>query len=158
MRQVATALLSVGLLAAGCESAKAPSPQSLLTVDVGPKPIQAPLACPAPPPSTLPCILSLTPTVTIAEAGGLGARLEAIDVTIVNLATSDRFQHTITGETVKAQAGTDRIEAGKTLSFQLQIAYPVACCSAPRLSATFSFRFRDDKGNALTQDIQLAIG
>jgi hypothetical protein len=40
----------------------------------------------------------------------------------------------------------------------VKIAYPVPCCSPPKLSAVFGFRFQDDKGNALNQDIRLAIG
>lgn len=158
MTRLSLALLGTAGLLVGCEQAKGPAPQALLAVDVGPKPIQAPLACPAPPPSTLPCILTLAPTVTITESGGVGAKLQALDVSLTNLASNEKFQYTITGDAVKAQAGTDRIEAGKTLVFQVQVAYPVPCCSPPRLSAVFGFRFQDDKGNALTQDILLAIG
>lgn len=158
MRRLVLALLGIAWLLPACDQAKEPAPQALLTVDVGPKPIQAPLACPAPPPSTLPCILTLSPTVTITESGGVGARLQAVDVGLTNLASSEIFQYTITGDAVKAQAGTDRIEPRKTLVFQIKIAYPVPCCSAPKLSGVFGFRFQDDKGNALTQDIRLAIG
>ncbi len=158
MRRLVLALLGTAWLLPACDQAKEPAPQALLTVDVGPKPIQAPLACPAPPPSTQPCILSLTPTVTITESGGVGARLQALDVSLTNLATSEMFQYTVTGDAVKAQTGTDRIEPRKTLVFQVKIAYPVPCCSPPKLSAVFGFRFQDDKGNALTQDVRLAIG
>jgi len=158
MRSLPLALLGSAWLLAACDMAREPAPQALLTVDVGPRPLQAPLTCPAPPPSTLPCILSLTPTVTITETGGVGARLQAVDVSLTNLASSEKFEYTLTGDAVKAQTGTDRIEARQTLVFQIRIAYPVPCCSSPRLSAVFGFRFQDDRGNALTQDILLAIG
>ena len=58
------------------------------------------------------CLLSLDPTVTIAETAGVGGRMESLDVTVRALGMgTDPSRLTLDRAWIVGQAGTDRLDA-----------------------------------------------
>src|SRR2546422_3629044 len=85
----ASVVLLFALLATACDFAKtttqpspSPPPNSAhIQLTIAPSPVPVKVDCPAP---TNPdfCLASLSPTVTVVETAGLGARVNSVEVTI----------------------------------------------------------------------------
>ena len=104
------------------------------------------------------CLASLDPTVTIAETGGVGGRVEAIEIGIRNLgAGMEDTRITLGPDWVRAQAGTDRIEALGRISVRPVVSGYRVRRTAVTSSLTFvlSVRFVDDRGNVVNQSLQV---
>ena len=89
--------------------------------------------------------------MTIAESGGLGGRVEYVDVTVYNiiLARNDS-QIRLGSDYLRANAGTDRIEANGRLALRPVIqGYPFPVGQQPQLEFVLAVRFIDDRGNVV---------
>ena len=103
------------------------------------------------------CLASLDPTITIAETGGVGGKLEAIDLVVRNNATGvEEGRVALDAAWVREQAGTDRIEARGRLAFRPVVAgYRVRNGTVPSLVFTIGVRFIDDNGHTINQTLQV---
>jgi hypothetical protein len=150
------ALLGLAVLP-GCDARQVVQPTAAITITVEPNPVVIRLACLAttPPPDI--CLASLDPTITITETGGVGGRVESIEVGIRNLGTGvDEQRITLGSDWLRAQAGTDRIEANGRIAVRPVVSgYPVRRTAASSLAFTISVRFVDDRGNVVTQSVQV---
>ena len=121
---------------------------SVITVAVAPDPLKLLVTCPA---GNTNCFGSLDATATIEEKGGLGGRVEYVDVTVYNIihARNDS-QIRLDANYLKASAGTDRIEANGRLALRPTISgYPFPVGQAPQLEFILDVRFVDDRGNVI---------
>lgn len=153
-------LLAAVLIAPGCDvldvldSTKS---SAAIAITVDPNPVVIRVACLAsvPPPEF--CLASLDPTITIAETGGVGGKLEAIDLVVRNNATGvEEGRVALDATWVREQAGTDRIEARGRLAFRPVVAgYRVRNGTAPSLVFTIAVRFIDDNGHTINQTLQV---
>jgi hypothetical protein len=121
---------------------------SVITVTVAPDPLRLLVTCPA---GNTNCFGSLDAIVTISESGGLGGRVEFVDVTVYNviLARNDS-QIRLDPAYLRANAGTDRIEANGRLALRPVIqGYPFPVGQQPTLEFVIAVRFVDDRGNVV---------
>jgi hypothetical protein len=151
--------LSVAVLLPGaaCDIVKPTKPSGAITITVDPNPVVIRVACLAsvPPPEF--CLASLDPTITVAETGGVGGKLEAIDLVVRNNATGvEEGRVALDAAWIRSQAGTDRLEAGGRLAFRPVVAgYRVRNGTVPALVFTIGVRFVDDNGNIINQSLQV---
>jgi hypothetical protein len=103
------------------------------------------------------CLASLDPTITIAETGGVGGKIETIDLAVRNTATgTEEGRMALDSAWVREQAGTDRIEARGRLAFRPVVAgYRVRNGTVPALVFNISVRFLDDNGHTVNQTLQV---
>jgi hypothetical protein len=121
---------------------------SVIAVTVAPDPLRLLVTCP---PGNTNCFGSLDATVTITEGGGLGGRVEYVDVTVYNIifARNDS-QIRLDANYLRANAGTDRIEANGRLALRPVIqGYPFPVGQQPQLEFILAVRFVDDRGNVV---------
>jgi hypothetical protein len=150
--------LSVVLLVGtACDILEPTRSSAAITISVDPNPVVIRVACLAsvPPPEF--CLASLDPTITIAETGGVGGKLEAIDLVVRNTATgAEEGRVGLDSTWVRDQAGTDRIEARGRLAFRPVVAgYRVRNGTVPSLVFTIAVRFVDDNGHTINQTLQV---
>ena len=129
---------------------------AVITVTVAPDPLKLLVTCPA---GNTNCFGSLDATVTIAESGGLGGRIEFVDVTVYNviLARNDS-QIRLGSDYLKAQVGTDRIEANGHLALRPVIqGYPFPVGQQPQLEFVLAVRFIDDRANVVEQSRRIPL-
>ena len=121
---------------------------AVITVAVAPDPLRLLVTCP---PGDTNCYGSLDATVTIAESGGLGGRIDHVDVTVYNVIHARNDSHVRLGaDDLRANAGTDRIEANGTLALRPTITgYPFPVGQPPQLEFVLDVRFVDDRGNVI---------
>ena len=121
---------------------------AVITVTVAPDPLRLLVTCP---PANTNCFGSLDATVSIVESGGLGGRVEYVDVTVYNIifARNDS-QIRLDANYLRANAGTDRIEANGRLALRPVIqGYPFPAGPPPQLEFVLAVRFVDDRGNVV---------
>jgi hypothetical protein len=121
---------------------------AVITVAVAPDPLRLLVTCP---PGNTNCFGSLDATVTIAESGGLGGRIEHVDVTVYNVihARTDS-QIRLGADYLRANIGTDRIEANGRMALRPTISgYPFPVGQSPQLEFVLDVRFVDDRGNVI---------
>ena len=121
---------------------------AVIAVTVAPDPLRLLVTCPA---GNTNCFGSLDATVTITESGGLGGRVEYVDVTVYNIihARTDS-QIRLDANYLRTAAGTDRIEANGRLALRPTIqGYPFPVGQPPQLEFVLDVRFVDDKGNVI---------
>ena len=121
---------------------------AVITVAVTPDPLRLLVTCPA---GNTNCFGSLDANVSIAEGGGLGGRVEYVDVTVYNVihARNDS-QIRLGSDYLRANAGTDRIEANGRLALRPTISgYPFPAGSTLQLEFVIAVRFIDDRGNVV---------
>ena len=121
---------------------------AVITVTVAPDPLRLLVTCP---PGDTNCFGSLDATVTIAESGGLGGRVEFVDITVYNVihARNDS-QIRLDAAYLRATAGTDRIEANGSLAMRPTIqGYPFPVGQPPQLEFVIAVRFVDDRENVI---------
>jgi hypothetical protein len=139
------------------KSSSPPPPTSAhIEVTVAPTPVPVRIECPAPTNPAF-CLASLSPTVTIKETGGLGGRIDSVEVTLRNVtAGRDESKVTLGSDALARQAGTNRLEAGAQLAVQPVVSgYPVpASGPRPQLRIIIAVQFTDDKGNVIFQSAQ----
>jgi hypothetical protein len=151
--------LSVAVLLSGaaCDIIEPTKPSGAITITVEPNPVVIRVACLAsvPPPEF--CLASLDPTITVAETGGVGGKLEAIDLVVRNSATgAEEGRVGLDAAWIRSQAGTDRLEARGRLAFRPVVAgYRVRNGVVPTLVFTIAVRFVDDNGNIINQSLQV---
>lgn len=129
---------------------------AVVTIAVAPDPLRLLVTCPA---GNTNCFGSLDATVTIAESGGLGGRVEYIDVTVYNviLARNDS-QIRLDATYLRANAGTDRIEANGRLALRPVIqGYPFPVGQQPQLEFVLDVRFVDDRANVVETNRRIPL-
>ena len=129
---------------------------AVITVTVAPDPLRLLVTCPA---GNTNCFGSLDATVTIAESGGLGGRVDYVDVTVYNviLARNDS-QVRLGSDWLRGQAGTDRIEANGRLALRPVIqGYPFPVGHQPQLEFVLAVRFIDDRGNVVETNRRIPL-
>ena len=129
---------------------------AVITVTVAPDPLRLLVTCP---PGNTNCFGSLDATVTIAESGGLGGRVEFVDVTVYNVihARNDS-QIRLGADYLRANAGTDRIEGNGRLALRPTISgYPFPVGSTLQLEFVLAVRFIDDRGNVVDQTRRIPL-
>ena len=128
-----------------------------IAITVDPNPVVIRVACLAsvPPPEF--CQASLDPTITIAETGGVGGKVENIDLIVRNTASgTEEGRLALDSAWVREQAGTDRIEARGRLAFRPIVSgYRIRNGTASALVFTISVRFLDDNGHTIEQSRQV---
>jgi len=157
LRTAAGLSVAALLSAAACQVQKPNQASGAITITVEPNPVVIRVACLAsvPPPEF--CLASLDPTITVAETGGVGGRLELIDLIVRNNSTgTEEGRVSLDSTWIRTQAGTDRIEAGSRLAFRPVVSgYRVRNGTVPQLVFTISVRFVDDHGNIINQSQQV---
>jgi hypothetical protein len=153
----AALLLAAVLAGSACDVLDPTKSSAAITITVDPNPVVIRVACLAsvPPPEF--CLASLDPTITIAETGGVGGRLEMIDLVVRNTATgTEEGRMALDSAWVREQAGTDRIEARGRLAFRPVVAgYRVRNGTVPSLVFTIAVRFLDDNDHTINQTLQV---
>lgn len=122
---------------------------AVVTVTVAPDPLRLLVTCP---PGSTNCFGSLDATVTLTESGGLGGRVEHVDLSLYNVILArNESQIRLGADWLRQQAGTDRIEANGRLAVRPVIeGYPFpAGQPRPQLEIVLAVRFVDDRGNIL---------
>ena len=129
---------------------------AVITVTVAPDPLRLLVTCP---PGNTNCFGSLDATVTIAESGGLGGRVEYVDVTIYNIiAARNDSQIRLDATYLRANAGTDRIEGNGRLSLRPVIqGYPFPVGQQPQLEFVIAVRFIDDRANVVETNRRIPL-
>jgi hypothetical protein len=130
---------------------------SVITLTVAPDPLRLLVTCP---PGDTNCYGSLDATVTVAESAGLGGRIEFIDVIIYNVIMARNDSHIRLDTTwLRAQAGTDRIEANGRLSLRPVIqGYPFPAGQQPQLEILLGVKFIDDRSNVVETVKRVPLG
>jgi hypothetical protein len=146
----------LALLLPACSTSELTGPTSAaLTIEVTPTPVVVRLRCAAG--GVPPCFVSLDPRITLRETAGVGGHMESLDVTTRDLATSVENKITLGRDWIVQQAGTDRIDAMGTRSFQATVTdYPIQG-TRPNFALIMSVRFVDDEGNILTPTVQINV-
>ena len=148
--KTALALIAVAALT-GCrihyEDPVQPT-NAVIAVTVAPDPLRLLVTCP---PGNTNCFGSLDATVTIAESGGLGGRVEYVDVTLYNvIAARNDSQVRLGADYLRAQAGTDRIEGNGRMALRAVVeGYPFPVNQRPQLEIVLGVRFVDDMANVV---------
>jgi hypothetical protein len=141
----------------GCDVLEPTKSSAAITITVVPNPVVIRVACLAsvPPPEF--CLASLDPTITVAETGGVGGKIELIELVVRNTATNtEEGRVGLDAEWIRSQAGTDRIEARGSLAFRPVVeGYRVRNGAVPALVFTISVRFLDDNGHTVNQTLQV---
>ena len=121
---------------------------SVITLTVAPDPLRLLVTCP---PGNTNCFGSLDATVAINEGGGLGGRVEFVDVTVYDVILArNQSQIRLDPAYLRANAGTDRIEANGHLALRPVIqGYPFPVGHQPTLEFVIAVRFVDDRGNVV---------
>ena len=121
---------------------------SVIAVTVAPDPLRLLVTCPA---GNTNCFGSLDATVTVTESGGLGGRLEFVDVTVYNvIAARNDSQSRLDSAWLRTNAGTDRVEASGRLPLRFVIqGYPFPVGHQPTLEFVIAVRFIDDRGHTV---------
>jgi hypothetical protein len=152
-------VLALGL--AACEERTPVASSASVSITVSPTPVPVRLACQAlvpgqPPPAN--CFISLDPTITVAETAGVGGRIETIEVTVRDLGTGqDQTKLTLDRAWIVGQAGTDRVEAFRSIAFRPVVNdYPIPY-GRPNMAVILAVRFVDDKGNVLLPSVQINV-
>ena len=153
-------VLVLGL--AGCEEERPTAPSTaVVAMSVSPTPVPVRVACQEvvpgqPPPAN--CFISLDPTITLSETGGVGGRAETIDVIVRDLATGqEQTRVTLDRAWIVGNAGTDRVDPFGRLAFQAVVRdYPIPY-GRPNLAVILSVRFVDDRGNVLLPSVQINV-
>jgi hypothetical protein len=129
---------------------------SVITVTVAPEPLRLLVVCP---PGDTNCFGSLDATLTITESGGLGGRVEFVDVTVYNVIHARNDSQTRLGsEWLKTNAGTDRIEANGRLPLRFVIqGYPFPVGQQPQLEFVLAVRFIDDRTNVVETNRRIPL-
>ena len=150
-------MLALVLAGPACETSRIVKPSAAIAIAVDPNPVVIQVAClqSQPPPEF--CLASLDATITISETGGVGGRLEAIDLVVRNTSTgATETEVTLGPDWVRAQAGTDRIEAFGRLAFRPVVSgYRVRNGMVQSLAFVIGVRFVDDNGNVVEQTVQV---
>ncbi len=123
---------------------------AVITINVAPDPLRMLVTCPA---GNTNCFGSLDTTVTINESGGLGGRVEYVDVTVYNviLARNDS-QVRLDAAYLQANAGTNRVQANGSLALRPVIqGYPFPVGTTLQLEFVIAVRVVDDRGNVVEQ-------
>lgn len=130
---------------------------AVITVTVSPDPLRLLVTCP---PADTNCYGSLDATVTVAESGGLGGRIEFIDVVIYNVILARQDAHIrLDPAWLRQQAGTDRIEANGRLSLRPVVqGYPFPVGHQPQLEIHLGVRFIDDRSNVVEAVRRMPLG
>ena len=155
-----TALAIIALAALpGCQVHYADPVQptlSVIAVTVAPDPLRLLVVCP---PGDTNCFGSLDATLTITESGGLGGRVEHVDVTVYNVIHARNDSQTRLGsDWLKANAGTDRIEANGRLPLRFLIqGYPFPVGQQPQLEFVLAVRFIDDRANVVETNRRIPL-
>jgi hypothetical protein len=155
------AILAMGMAAAGCKIHYADPVQptlAVIAVTVAPDPLRLLVTCPA---GNTNCFGSLDATVTISESGGLGGRVEYVDVTLYNVTMArNDSQVRLGSDYLRANAGTDRIEANGRLALRPVVqGYPFpAGAPRPELEIVFGVRFIDDRQNVVETTKRVPLG
>jgi hypothetical protein len=152
------AVLSIGS-AMACQPVSPAGPSSaVLTIQVEPNPLVVRLACPGAVPGQPPprdCFASMSPTVTVRETAGIGGLIEGIDITVRLAGDESRF--VLGPDWLMANAGTNRLEGFGALGFQPVVNnYPVPYGQQPAIQIVLTVRFRDDRGHAIVETVQLS--
>lgn len=121
---------------------------SVITVTVVPDPLRLLITCPA---GNTNCFGSLDATVSIDESGGLGGRVEYVDVTVYDVILArNQSQVRLGSDYLRANAGTDRIEANGRLALRPRLeGYPFPVGHQPQLEFVLAVRFLDDRNNVV---------
>ena len=121
---------------------------AVITVTVAPDPLRLLVTCP---PGNTNCFGSLDATITVAESGGLGGRVEFLDIKVYNVIHARNDSETRLGaDWLRQQAGTDRIEANGRMPLRFVVeGYPFPVGSQPQLEFVLGVRFIDDRGNVV---------
>ena len=129
---------------------------SVIAVTVAPDPLRLLVVCP---PGDTNCFGSLDATLTITESGGLGGRVEYVDVTVYNVIHARNDSQTRLGsEWLRANAGTDRIEATGRLPLRFVIqGYPFPVGQQPQLEFVLAVRFVDDRANVVETNRRIPL-
>lgn len=160
-KPLALALLAT-LVLTGCTSGTPEPAAAELAITVSPVPLIVHWACPVhaptdPPPTQ--CFLSMDPVINIKESAGVGGNIVSIHVSVRDAPTATELVGVgLDRAWVVANAGTDRINANGTLSFQVVINnYPLRYSARPNLTLVVGARVVDDKGNELTPGFRADI-
>jgi hypothetical protein len=159
LRFAAALAVTVAALVGGaaCQVERPNEASGAITITVEPNPVVIRVACLAsvPPPEF--CLASLDPTITVAETGGVGGRIELIELIVRNTSTgTEEGRVTLDPTWIRTQAGTDRLEAGGRLAFRPVVSgYRVRNGTVPQLVFTITVKFVDDHGNIISQTQQV---
>jgi hypothetical protein len=121
---------------------------AVITVTVVPDPLRLLVTCP---PGNTNCFGSLDATISITESGGLGGRVEYVDITVYNVILARNDSQIRWGsDLLRTQAGTDRIEANGRLALRPVVeGYPFPVGTRPQLEFVLAVRFIDDRNNVV---------
>lgn len=150
----------------GCEYLKkdpttptaSPSPgTAALAITVAPDPLKILWVCPV---SDTYCYGSLDSTVTVSETGGVGGVVNSVDFTVRDsvLGTALTTLH-LSGDDIKAKAGTNRIEAmGKLAVRPIIEGYPVRSnIPRPSVNIDVDVQVTDDLGHVVKQTKRVPV-
>lgn len=129
---------------------------AVITLTVAPDPLRLLVTCP---PGDTNCFGSLDATLTIAESGGLGGRVEYVDVTVYNVIFARNDSQIRLGSAyLQANAGTDRIAANGHLALRPVIqGYPFPVGQQPQLEFVIAVRFIDDRNNVVETNRRIPL-
>lgn len=157
LRSPTTVLLAALAVLPACDILEPTKSSAAIAITVVPNPVVIRVACLAsvPPPEF--CLASLDPTITVSETGGVGGRIEMIDLIVRNTATNtEEGRMSLDSAWIRSQAGTDRIEARGSIAFRPVVSnYPVRNGVASSLAFTIAVRFLDDNGHTIEQTQQV---
>ena len=154
---LAAVLLPALVLLPACDVVEPDPPTAILSITVNPTPVVIRLACvqSVPPPDV--CLASLSPTITISETGGVGGRIDAIELSVRNTSSNTELARiALDSAYLRAQAGTDRLEARGQISVRPVVEdYPIRREVAPLVGFIVTVRMTDDNNHAVTQTLQI---
>jgi hypothetical protein len=123
---------------------------AVIAIAVAPDPLRLLVTCP---PGNTNCFGSLDATVTVQETGGLGGRVEFVDVILYNVVEARNESHVRLGtDYLRANAGTDRIEGNGRLALRAVVeGYPFPVGQRPQIEFVIGVRFLDDMAHVVEQ-------
>jgi len=135
-----------------------PSPASAaLAITVAPDPLKILWVCPA---VDTNCYGSLDSTVTIAETGGVGGRVDSVDFVVRDAVLGIALtQLNLSADDIKTRAGSNRLEAmGKLAVRPIVEGYPLPKTTPrPQIAIDVSVQVTDDKGNVVKQTKRVPV-
>jgi hypothetical protein len=161
-RAVRAAAVAAAVFLPSCEyvnpATPPPEPGSgALEIVVSPDPLRLLWACPT---GQAYCYGSLDSILTLSETAGVGVRLDKLDMVARESLTSATVGELhFTGTEIAARAGTNRIEAGKSLAVRPVVEgwpYP-ANLPRPKLNVDITAEGTDDRGNAVRQTKRVPV-
>jgi hypothetical protein len=101
---------------------------------------------------------AIDPEITVTETAGLGGHVELIRITARDRATReevDRGSLGAAGIASRSDGGTNYVKGNGSLRLRLMFGSGFNFFALPNLVFSFEVRFLDDKGNVLTQTLEV---